>query len=406
MPDFYNLSPSELLHAYLEGELDDSQEGVLFHLLADNTELRAEMREQLALSTLVQQDAKSILLPPQIKSATLRAVAAVRNEHIANDIRRRFWASLWLVTRPFVFSTAMATVGMVCALGLLWSVREQAVPQGAGTVVLHSKPVEPITGEDVRTVQNNTRQKNTPALATSQRVSPRSRAAAAQKREPEILFEDNRQEIGEKDGMPLSDNIQPVSVQASVPLPHTPLGKTSLVSSIPEQLPMALSSLGTGRLQLHLRGVAAQSMLQIDVPAQSYPWFQNTAIGALYALSEHHAVGAEFGQEEFVQRYHGKENGQNVYYEQRPLLLWVGAAYQYTAEPITTLGDIRPFGRLVVGGTQTGPLARGLVGLQYRPDARVTFSLGFEGSMLAYQFQNAWFSSEKIGVSYGVSLSF
>lgn len=403
MPDFDNISPSELLHTYLEGELDDSQEGVLFQLLVDDAELRSEMREHLAIRTLVQRDASTLLLPSQVKTATMRAIAAVRSEQRAEVVHRRLLPMLWAaVARPFVFSTTMATVGTICALLLWWtgetSVREHAAQQVVRGALAEADPAIVSMEKPHNVVQKAVVLRNNKRKAQEQQ--PVSQAV-----EQLPLVVNTSEDEGNETAFPTAESIEPAESQAEGLRAYATLPTIS-THSIAVQHSVDMLPPSSHRVQVHLRGLVAQSLLQTDIPSQSNPWFQNMVAGALYHLSEHHALGVEVGQEEFVQHYSGRENNGSVFYEQRPLLFWAGAAYQYTAEPVGVLGGIRPFGRVVVGGMQTGPLARGLVGMLYQPDARVRFSLGIEGTAAAYQFQNKWFSSEKIGVSYGVSLLF
>ena len=120
-----------------------------------------------------------------------------------------------------------------------------------------------------------------------------------------------------------------------------------------------------------------------------------------------HSVNLEYGREPFAQNYNGVENGKAVRYEQNLATSWLVASYRYRFGAINALAGIEPYVNLGGGATtQFWPLARGTVGLMYTADHRVRFHLGFDGSVIAYPFQDRWFSTTKFGVTYGVSVVF
>ena len=126
---------------------------------------------------------------------------------------------------------------------------------------------------------------------------------------------------------------------------------------------------------------------------------------AVFFSDDRSDYGLEFGQEAFSQRYSGIEYGKGVVYEQNLLTSWLLAGYRHRFLPV--FGAVEPYVSLGAGTTmQAWPLARFGAGFMYMPDRRVRFHLGLEGAVLAYPFQERWFSSERAGLSYGISLLF
>jgi hypothetical protein len=128
-------------------------------------------------------------------------------------------------------------------------------------------------------------------------------------------------------------------------------------------------------------------------------------LGVMYAIGDNHAIGIEGGREPFSQHFFGYENGVRVRYEQNPLAYWATAVYQFTGAPL--LPHVHPFAQLQAGGViDLGPLARATLGLKFKPFDRIAVIVGAEGSVLMYRFQNNWFNTNKLGMTYGVSYEF
>ncbi len=145
-------------------------------------------------------------------------------------------------------------------------------------------------------------------------------------------------------------------------------------------------------------------MTDVSVPAQT-AWYDNMSIGLLYQLSDRNTVGLEFGNESFAMAFEGERNGQVIRYEQQPLSAWAGITYRQT---LPTIGStaFAPFGQVLLGGSKYGPLGRLTAGIVYAPSGPLSFIFGLEGSTMAYQFQDSWFGTSKIGLTYGVAVRF
>jgi hypothetical protein len=157
-------------------------------------------------------------------------------------------------------------------------------------------------------------------------------------------------------------------------------------------------------LQIGIRGTASISLPQATIGSNQPSFLRNTALSALYQLSEQHLIGIEVGEEGFSQRFRAMDSeGQAFDIQQHPSLLWAGIAYRYIASPTQ---NFSPILHVVLGGTQIGATGRVMAGLNYAPDARTQFTLGIESSVLVYPHQHTWYASPKIGITYGVSLRF
>jgi hypothetical protein len=156
---------------------------------------------------------------------------------------------------------------------------------------------------------------------------------------------------------------------------------------------------------VQVRGFAQSALPAAAIDAKSAPLFRNMAAGLRYNLSDEHAVGLEAGQESFPQRYEGVENGARVRIEQNLLTPWLAAQYRYRPLSLRLLAGLYPFAAVDAGVTaQRWPLLRSTVGLQYALWRGTSVTLGAEGTLLLYPFQNVWYSTKSIGVTYGVAV--
>ena len=145
-------------------------------------------------------------------------------------------------------------------------------------------------------------------------------------------------------------------------------------------------------------------LTQVSVAKQT-SFMENVNLALLYQLSSQHSVGVEIGSESFPMSFEGMRNGQLIRYEQQPVSTWAGITYRHAFAPIGN-SAFTPFAQGLLGGSQFGPLGRVAGGIQYSPSGPLTFILGIEGSAMAYSFQNTWFTSSKLGLTYGMAVKF
>ncbi len=140
-----------------------------------------------------------------------------------------------------------------------------------------------------------------------------------------------------------------------------------------------------------------------DAPA-SLPFLSNMSTSVLYEISEHHAVGLAGGREVFHEDFTRDSYGQSFSYRQSPSLWWYGVAYRYSFGDIGIKG-LHPFVQGFTGWAQNGPIGKATVGVRYTPEQRISFILGAEGSYLAYPVGVNYFTTQKIGLTYGMSVN-
>ncbi len=155
-----------------------------------------------------------------------------------------------------------------------------------------------------------------------------------------------------------------------------------------------------------VRGLSLASNPSSSLSSGSGTVPANVALGAFKIIDEHQRIGFEIAQEAFGQEF-SRTTGDSMFrYQQNPMLMWGAAAYHLASSPIGYLGGIAPFVQADAGATRVGPLARVLGGLSYAVSARFEMFLGAEAAGLWYQYSSTWYSTTKVGYTYGLSVTF
>ncbi|MBE0643044.1 MAG: hypothetical protein IH600_03095 [Bacteroidetes bacterium] len=241
------------------------------------------------------------------------------------------------------------------------------------------------------------------ADATDRAVSPQTAAPQTSVPRPDTAPFDDASPATERNGGWIPTPASPMPTEDASILAQQGMAGQDVVDTR-RYFPMLNQEPVLHYLSVELRGVSAASFPDVTIGTRSNPWMANMA-AAVYYSDEQEDYGLEYGQEPFSQHYHGVEHGKDVYYEQNLLTSWILLGYRHRFLPVQALGSIEPYVTTSLGTTlQAWPLARAGVGLMYMPDRRVRFHLGLEGSLLAYPYQNTWFTSKRAGFTYGISI--
>ncbi len=387
---------SEQIFNLLDGELDSMHESKLFAELAVNADLRAEFKQQMAIRSAVQQDRAALVPPVALTSSVFSGLGfAAPLAGAAAGAAGGGFLLQWLmrIGLPLLSSVAVAGITYSVVNSTQSTPITQQQPTTAAPVAPEAaeQPVAPLPVTTGRLPTANRSQ--APAELTrlrNENASLRRQLAAAQERVSESSIE-----------MQSEPPVQRVNVTSSMDVRY---GTDQRAVQQTMLTPISNSLLKYPAFLVQVRGMSANSLTEVSAPAQT-SWYDNLSVGLLYQLSEQSAVGVEFGNEAFAMSFEGQRNGQTILYEQQPLSMWAGVTYRHTFPALGNSG-FSPFGQVLVGGSKFGPLGRLSAGMIYSPAGPLSFIFGLEGSTMAYQFENAWYGSSKIGLTYGVAIRF
>jgi len=433
---------SDLIQLLLDGELDSMYDAKLFGELSTNGDLRTELKHQLAIRNEVAHDRMALIPPASLTGAVFSGLGFTAPMAGAAAGAAGGFVATWL-----------GRIGVpIAAAVLATSAMNFATTRDAMTRDAKTRDTERATlSRDAKMLEDNASTRS----AIERDASARDENAIAHRAERASLALDartivreatTRDDLMRKENLITSDqnattreentrtrdeNTRVVDENArtnnedvalNVPVRSTlaePAVSTLIVSNAIDvqraEEPKTLQSMQLQNTRaawdeypaftLQARGFSLKSMTETSVDPQTQ-WYQNLGLAMIYKLSDHHSVGVEFGSEVFPQVFNGtRQNGQIVQYEQQPSSMWAAAVYRYSFDGIGAT-SFRPMLQASFGGTKYGPLGRAMLGMSYSPVGPLSFILGIEGATMAYQYQQNWFTSSKIGLTYGMAVRF
>jgi hypothetical protein len=226
-------------------------------------------------------------------------------------------------------------------------------------------------------------------------------------------------------------------------LRQNPERSSTLAAEHTPTLPSALPQEQTFWQHISLEArMSARTDLASSLPSSLLPAtesqastpLQNLALGMYYALSEHHTVGIEGGNEPFMTAVRFNSNngltaaadsGRGItaslqpgsttnpavkapdqYRQSSSNRTWFGAAYQYNADAWDVFGGVQPLARVTLGGGELGAVGRTLVGARFMAKEQFSILFAGEGAAVASQLQGAWNLTPRLGVTLGLSFKF
>ena len=385
------LQPDEALYAFLDGELEPHHEQPLFDELAAQPDLRTEMKDLLAIRNAVHRDA--VFPPPQSDTGLaplplVGAAGATTTAATAVASTRALWPSIM----SGVAGVALGAAIMAYLLTSSTPTAQQSSGGIAGEQRASAAAPAPERIVVVDTVVVTRRvATNVPPV---EYVTPSSTSVVASMAPTDDARDDAS--VEEAQSPTIIDPVQPLSTIAlTIPSAHElNLASTIAQPSAPLPVRLGFRSLASG---LPSSEAAPNSVQTALLP--------NTAFSLTIPLASDHRIGVEMGSESFRQTFTGFDGYRNAEWIQTPVLFWLGATYIFEPLSLEFLPGLRPYGNASVGTVfAQGPIARGTVGLAYQPIGPIRFTVGVDGAALMYSFQGSWFTSTKLGLSYGLSI--
>ncbi len=453
MNEFTHQPYEELLNAYVDGELDPSLEQELFEHLAKNPELRATLRQMQSIRSATRNYASAFTPPTRLTArvfsslgmkAPVATVAATHGSMFSKllPLAGKFWFPATLavvatgVTAWFAFHSAGGNTPAAvpvqgqeqhaAAPSSTARIETTTIPTGSSSVPFGTRMIsketrtdhhlfetedEPLlhsrdgagAGEASNPVPVGTAADPSAAAAApsagetdaAPRVTEEAQAppaAAAREEESRPADALSTMEAG-FDGTPAIER----SASSEIGIPGRLAGIGSLYG---------LPSLPVG-MSVQYRAFSAVTSPSAATASETDPLFNNMAVGVLYRVGNEDEIGLEFGQQSFPQQYNGMEGEKHVRYEQNLMTSWLNALYRHQFRGLAIGRAVVPFLSLQAGATMEGwPMMRGSLGAQITPLQNVKFLFGLEGGSMLYPFQQTWFSSRSVGLTYGVSVGF
>ena len=398
-PEFSQMSPSEMITLYMDGELPESMQPSLFSMLSEHAELRQEMHDHFMLRRHM--DTNLIAPPIELQESIMRRIGAVAigasiNNPVSTGIATSMTAWLGKAVQPLMFVLLGATLS-----GMYFSFTnnqaERIIDNTVQTPVL-SNALSGSTQEIAGTqgsklpIGMSINQSSSRIFGKKQDISTLNTIEGFEANPPHIIPSTTTIDV---------QSNAPLQVQSAVVEKNNGDKVTSL--SELSQPTIAFNNTDTySPFSLTLRGFTAHSFVDQTVMPQQNPFINNVSLGLQYDLSNKDALFVEAGQEPIVQRYTDFENNLTIQYDQTYHAPWVILGWQHKFDGNSAF---KPLIRVGAGAMETGPMSRLTIGLEYTLTKNITLIGGIEGMSTLYSHKGQWFSTQKAGVTYGTRIS-
>lgn len=442
-----NHSTSDLLHAFLDGELEQSHEQPLFNELASSGELRNEMRELLAMRSAVQQDIEAFTPPLAATSnifstlgftlpaATAGAVAAgealTASSAATTVAAASWWSKFWLPS-----ATALIGAGVTFWL-LNWgynsNLNAMAATQSAEIQKIRSEAAAQLA-DQANSFRNQLQNVEPKVVIQTQKVYvPKVEYRYIDK--PSVADNSMKQNVNK------SVLNTPIEESASIFAAHDRQPLYAQFSSggnsiFPKQTSTYIASpISQDNALVESHDALTGEILEREFLPQDEPYYQrwsakvggvvsnwssapSTSLTAptgtfkdingqlMFFLSKDFSVGLKLGQEAFPLHYEGTISDRKIIRDQYSIVWWYGLSAQYQVSSLSFWGGVQPYITGFGGFSELGTHVRGEVGVQYPLSSLLSISAGYEVSGLFYEFQNVGFNTVKTGFNSGIIIHF
>jgi hypothetical protein len=419
---------NELLYDFVDGVTDSGQEQTLFAALAENEELRSDLKQLLAMRAAVQNDTKAFI-PPASSTLSLFSSLGFSAPVAVVPVEVGIGAKIleFLGNSSKAITTGVVMSGITALCMYFW-MKDSAVD----TSSLVAENTSSITSEHTTGIKSSatktTSSANSSQLMAGQdhtTITPPERiikyvyireknSTSDAQRTAQSALETTPPNSTLDAATPQADAIEsmttprliPAEYQASSPAFIPSIAAAATPRSASFQAPSFVNLPSENSLPLWTLELRRLDTRSSETPTlvSTAPTYNNLALTGLFSLNSSFFVGLEFAQEQYFQSFTSSDTRGNTYlYEQNPSLSSLSVVARYVPfewqkfQPILQLG---------LGGTAIGPIGRGLIGVRYSPEDNVSFMLNLEGSAMQYSHQNINYTLTKFGLSYGISLHF
>ena len=399
---------TKIIHDFMDGTIDSTQEEQMFYQFSSNEELRAELKQQIAIREAIRNDSRAYTPAANSTVGVFAALGfnppstvAVAGSSIAKEGKRGFLSKY----RQGLIGSIVSVVGTTALFLLLMN------PYGNKSI-------------------SNLSDSGKPSMAQSQAIPDNvpkveSFSTDAQKTQVRYLTKIRYIDIPRYVAQEPVQNVQEStsSITSAEESGYLDLTSSNLGTAFSPSLDMShntngFSDLGFGTssnrfnnlilpgqpigLSFEIRGTQYWNFNKEYINPYKSAIFNNTSAALYYELFDNFAVGGEVRQENFYQKFESVKS--DTIFQQQPNFTTYGINLRYTA-PVMLWG-LEPVFQGSVGFNNAGFTGRIMPGLKYTPYRDITIILGGEFSWLRYHHNNIPFYTGKFGLNYGILYTF
>ena len=410
MNDLTGNTPSEMLHLLLDGELSTMQEVPLYSELASNDDLRSEMRDMLTIRNTVNRDDEAFTPPIAATMAVFSnaGFSAPIVTGFATAARTGFFSglvkNLWL---PVLLAGISALVTYYFTSESYNSQLAKIHNNNYPSVVSSAKPdntPNTISSVPKEKIVYKYIYKSIPA-EQNKNIELKNQDLSVNVADTKLFSETNNNENFFQQKLKYSEiTTNDAMSKFSLNTNHAnfPSGKFAINNRF-------LNSGKPGNdYTVTIRGLSGLTFPDVSTSPDGSNMLTNVGLGVYFLnLYKNLKIGFEAGNEPFTQSFINIENNKKWLKIQKPCLWWGGLGLWGGLDKIDALYGAKPFAKVLISISEIGPLGKLVTGFEWAPEySGIGMFCGLEGSYLAYQNQHIWYNSQKLGLTYGLSIHF
>lgn len=401
MNNYNNMTISEKLTCFVDGELAPEEGGDLFFELAKNPEYQEELRQLVLMKNTFKNSI--VAAPPALKSSVMKKT-------IYRDSPYVKLANAVALLLSFVLTKSSLTyagIGLIAitSIFLLKEFDSKESPKQANNNFTKIEKSIPVVNS--KEVLADNLSKNNPA---SSGLVNNKIASNYKDNSKKILINENAIVESESsntfvDNVNLNtlDEISYSSLVNSDYFNINLLGKKSTNLSYNNSFNRFLN-----KLSFSFKKFDGNSTPNFNLGNSSDNLFNNMSIGLNYNIDYNHSIGLAIGFENFLMDFDKYEGDILFNYRQSYNTQWLGIQYAYTLEQIGESG-IRPNLNLLAGATNVGPILKLGAGITYHVSDYFSITGGIESGWLFYTNNGGldnskWFNTHKLGYNFGINM--
>jgi hypothetical protein len=427
-------NPSEMLHLLFDGELDSSLETPLYASLMQNEDLRSELRELIAIRDSIRKDVEAYTppvvatqgifsklgyTPPIIPKATVSnttsfwsnfgqklwnpAVSAI----LASVITALFFMNYYQNenTNSSVYNNKMQpTMTKSAVIAQNGNVANDDIANQSlkNERVIIKERIKYVYVTNNESNKSNISENDKILTGTTPEITGTSNEISTGKNTQEnTLSDDSKSWLSMINPVPFFGIESSIIRQNQLKNQNNSSREFILSDNFyPEQ------EKGHS-LMMQFKAMSGASFPNVQIENLADNVIKNFSFGAFVPMTENFHLGIEGGQEPFSQVFHHVEDNTLYRIEQNPTLWWLGIGFKYNWDKhIEFLANAQPFINLTIASTKVGPYGKAIAGLQFVSDNGIGIMLGIDGGSLIYQEQKRFYSTEKLGITYGMFMRF
>ena len=394
-----DLTPSDLVYLFVDGEATEAEKSVLFNELSTDSNLQIELQNAISMKTVAFHDSNNTVVPAALSNKVFSAVGigsgvAAIGASAANMAGK---SSFWGIGTFYSIISALA--GSLITFLLM------------GNLMTNEVNKEIVSGDNSKQYQaSNLSMTNDTIIMRDTIFKDRVVVKNIEKIiEKEIYKEaniDNLAKSDENNEIALNEQNKNESEKidnSSLNIIDTVSKTVNIIENKLESIIEQENSSFWKDFSINLNSINALTYLpgRSGIVAEQ-PLINNFSIGLKYQISDNFRTGITIGKESYP--IFIKESDENIY----PIssLTYYGLNFDFDLFTLSDTYNLKSDLRLFLGGTKLGFYGKSGVGIIWAPYNNIDLNLGLESTVSVSNFNNKEDLTGKIGFYYGISYRF